>query len=333
MLEDCGLSRTNASLIPQYGTAIDMPFDEQRLLRTPSGTALNLFIKNAGQDARAIVQINHGLAEHAGRYAAFADFLAGQGFHVYAQDHRGHGLTRAEDALPGMFARKDGVKKVIADVASVHDLIAKEHPGRPVILFGRSIGGLIALGFLRERARPVAGAAIWDYPEEPLPARMTRLLLAWERFRLGSDAPSHLLPRFTFDVWADAIPDRRTPFDWLSRDPAAVDAFIADPLCGWAPSVSMWSDMIALFAELSKPGAFDPIDRALPFHLAGGGADPVTDHGNAVLALAKRLHRQGFSNLSSRIYAGNRHDCLNDAGGLQIMEDFAAWIDHSALAT
>jgi len=230
-----------------------MPFDEQRILETPSGAALNLFVKNACQKARAVVQINHGLSEHSGSYAAFADFLAGRGFHVYAQDHRGHGGTKAEDTLPGMFARRDGVKKIITDVASVHDLIAREHPGLPVILFGQSMGGVVALSFLRQRARPVAGAAVWNYPETSrLSAHAARLLLAWERFRLGSDAPSHLLPRFM------------------------TDASQADPSCGWPPTISLWSDLFAMMVELSKPGAFAQISRSLPLHLATCGADPIT---------------------------------------------------------
>ena len=80
-----------------------------------------------------------------------------------------------------MFARKDGVKKVVADVASIHDLITTEHPGLPIILFGQSEGGLIALSFLRQRLRPVAGAAIWNYPErQPLSMPVARLLLGWE---------------------------------------------------------------------------------------------------------------------------------------------------------
>jgi alpha-beta hydrolase superfamily lysophospholipase len=300
LLQDCGLRRTNARGIPQHGTAIDMPFDEQRLLETPSGAALNLFVKNACQKARAVVQINHGLSEHAGRYAAFADFLGDRGFHVYAQDHRGHGGTKAEDALPGMFARRDGVKKVVADTASVHDLIAREHPGLPVILFGRSAGGLIALSFLRERARPVAGAAIWNYPEiSRLSAHAARLLLAWERFRLGSDTPSHLLPRFM----ADAGP--------------------TNPSRGWPPTISLWSDVLAMMAALSKPGAFAHISRDLPLHLVAGGGDSA--------ALAERLRRTGFSNLVSGIYPENHDNWLNGSGGRQAMQDFAAWIDRRVL--
>ena len=101
-----------------------MPFDDQRILVSPTGASLNLYHAPGRGSGRAVVQVNHGLAEHAARYARFADFLAARGFHVYAHDHRGHGATTAPDAPHGIFGKPDGGAKVIADVAAVHDLIA-----------------------------------------------------------------------------------------------------------------------------------------------------------------------------------------------------------------
>ena len=100
-----------------------MPFDDQRTVASPTGASLNLHTRLASAPARAVVQINHGLAEHAARYERFADFLAARGFHSYAHDHRGHGFTTAPDAPPGRFGTPSGQEKVIADVAVIHDLI------------------------------------------------------------------------------------------------------------------------------------------------------------------------------------------------------------------
>ena len=102
-----------------------MAFDTQRRLVSPSGASLNLYTRRAEGSPRAVVQINHGLAEHAARYGRFADFLAPRGVHSYAYDHRGHGFTTAPDAPPGRFGTPSGGNKVIADVAAIHDLILK----------------------------------------------------------------------------------------------------------------------------------------------------------------------------------------------------------------
>ena len=139
-----------------------MPFDRQTTLASPTGATLNLYVKHAGGPPRAVVQINHGLAEHAARYARFADFLSTRGFHVYVHDHRGHGATKAPDAPLGRFAGTDGPAKVIADVDAVHDLIAKEQPGLPVILFGHSMGGVGGAELSVGHSPRVHAAAIWN---------------------------------------------------------------------------------------------------------------------------------------------------------------------------
>lgn len=307
-----------------------MPFDDQRICRSPTGAALNLYVKKAGLTPLGVIQINHGLAEHAARYGRFAGAMAARGFHVYAHDHRGHGHTKAPDAPASMFAAKDGAAKVIADVGAVHDLIAKEHPGLPVILFGHSMGGLIAMNFLLRHPGRVAAAAIWNANfSAGLPGRLAQAMLAWERFRLGSDVPSQILPKLTFAAWAKKIPDRRSEFDWLSRDPAEVDKYVADPLCGWNASVSMWSDVFRFIFFGADDRNFASLRKDLPVNLVGGEKDPASDGGKAVLSLAERMKRMGFSNLTSRIYAETRHESLNEINRELITEDFAAWSERT----
>ena len=137
--------------------------------------------------------------------------MAALGFHVYAHDHRGHGATNAPDAPPGIFGNPDGASKVIADVAAIHDLIAREHPGLPVIVFGHSMGGFIALNFVLRHSARVQAAAIWNANfSAGLLGRVAQAILAYERFRLGSDMPSRMIPKLTFQAWAKQMPDRRT---------------------------------------------------------------------------------------------------------------------------
>jgi alpha-beta hydrolase superfamily lysophospholipase len=304
-----------------------MPFDSQRVHISPSGAALNLYSRRADGPALGVVQINHGLAEHAARYARFADFLASEGFHTYAHDHRGHGHTTAPDAPPRIFSTEgDGAAKVLADVEAVHDLIADEQSGLPVIVFGHSMGGQIALDFVLRRPERVRAAAIWNANfSAGFLGRLAQAILAYERFRLGSDMPSRLLPRLTFEAWAKAVPDRRTDFDWLSRDPGEVDKYVADPLCGWDASVSMWRDVFDLIFIGANDGNFAGVPKDMPFHLIGGDEDPATDGGKAVLHLAGRMRRMGFSGLFSKIWPETRHESLNELNRDAIMQQFSVW--------
>lgn len=305
-----------------------MSFDHAISFPSPTGATLYVLFRSAEAPPRGVVQINHGLAEHAARYGRFAEFLAARGWHVYAQDHRGHGHTTASDAPLGRFAEHGGAEAVIADVAAVHDLIADRHPGLPVIVFGHSMGGLIALNFVARHRHRIAAAAIWNANfSAGLGGRLAQALLAWERMRLGADVPSRLLPRLTFRAWQAKTPHARTPFDWLSRDAAEVEAYIADPLCGWDASVSMWRDVFALIFAGMDDRTLAGIRRSLPLQLIGGADDPATEGGRSVADLAHRLRQLGFSNLASTIYPETRHESLNELNREVIMEDFAAWAE------
>jgi alpha-beta hydrolase superfamily lysophospholipase len=139
-----------------------MNFSETSTLNSSTGAALRLYQEPPSGKPRGIIQINHGLAEHAARYARFAKALAAGGYHVYAHDHRGHGFTKAADAPQGRFAEKDGGEKVLDDVLAVRRHAAVAHPGLPLVIFGHSMGGLIAMNSVLRDPEGLAGAAIWN---------------------------------------------------------------------------------------------------------------------------------------------------------------------------
>lgn len=305
-----------------------MSFDRQTTVNSPTGAKLNLYSRRADGRARGVVQVNHGLAEHAARYDRFADFLASRGFATYAQDHRGHGSTKAPDAPLGRFADKDGGDKVIADVAAVHDLIATEYPGLPVVAMGHSMGGMICMNFLHTQSARVAAGSIWNSDlTGGLVPRAALAVLAFERMRLGSDVPSRILPKITFQTWGKGIKGHKTLFDWLSHDEAEVAKYVADPLCGWDASISMWRDVFGFILNGAVESRYSTMRRDLPLYLIGGDQDPATNNGKAIEKLASRLKAMGFSNLNSKIYANTRHETLNELNRDQAMQEFGTWLD------
>lgn len=310
-----------------------MQFDQVTNLVSPTGANLGLRA-NLAANPLGVVQINHGLAEHCGRYRAFAEFLTARNYHVYAHDHRGHGQTIAPDAPPGRFAKSEGVEKLIEDAASVTDLIRARHSGLPIILFGHSMGGLIVLNLLMKHGGDYAGAAIWNANfQAGISGKLARAILRWEQFRLGSDMQSHILPKLTFRAWGKSIPQARTDFDWLSHDPAQVQAYIDDPLCGFSPTISMWRDVFRLIFNGADDRNLEAIPKRMAFNLVGGSNDPATENGAAVKKLEQRLSQSGFLNLKSRIYDGFRHETLNELNHDMIMHEFADWVDQQIPAS
>lgn len=303
-----------------------VPFTSNYSVASPTGAKLNIYSLKAEAPPRGVIQINHGMAEHGARYARFAEAMTREGFHVYAHDHRGHGHTKAPDAPRGHFGTDPAADKVLADIDAVHDHIAEAHPGLPVILFGHSMGGLIALNYLFARSDRIAAAAIWNANFfAGIAGRAAQAILAWERFRLGSDVPSRILPKLTFQTWAHQVPDRRTDFDWLSRDEAEVAKYVADPLCGFDVSVGAWRSVFGFIFAGAGDENFKAIRRDLPVLLVGGERDPATNGGKAVENLAARMKRMGFSNLQSTIYRETRHESLNEVNRDMITADFAEW--------
>ncbi|MAY63230.1 MAG: alpha/beta hydrolase [Rhizobiales bacterium] len=296
------------------------------LRASPTGAQLAVRQIEADGEARGVVQINHGLAEHGGRYERFARFLATRGYHAVVHDTRGHGLTTAPDALPREFARENGDRKVIGDIDAIHDLVAETHPNLPVICFGHSLGGTLALNYAETRPDRIAGLAVWNANlEAGLMGRLGQAILAAETMLIGSDVPSVMLPKLTFQTWAKSVRNARTEFDWLSRDPAEVDAYIADPECGWDANVSMWKDIFRLLYR--GGGSIDRLPKDLPVHLVGGQSDPATENGKAVAALSKRMKAAGMTRVDLLLLPDTRHETLQELNRNEAMTGFADWAD------
>jgi alpha-beta hydrolase superfamily lysophospholipase len=297
-------------------------------IQSPTGATLAVRHVLTNGPARGVVQINHGLAEHAARYQRFARLLAAHGYHAYVHDHRGHGATRAPDSMPGAFATKDGASKVVADVAAIHALINERHKGVPVITFGHSMGGLVALNFAEAYPQASAALAVWNSNfNAGLAGRAGQIALRLEAFFKGSDTPSDILPKLTFQTWANAMPDRRTDFDWLSRDSVEVDLYVIDPLSGWDATVSMWQDVFRLIYAGASAENLAKLPKQLPVHLIGGAQDPATDNGAAITWLAEQMSKAGLTDVTSQILAATRHETLNDINRDRSMAEFLTWLD------
>jgi alpha-beta hydrolase superfamily lysophospholipase len=176
--------------------------------------------------ARAVVVIVHGASEHSGRYARFAEALRHNGCAVYALDLRGHGRTAASTGFGVMGA--GGIDGLLSDVHQLRDLACGEYPSVPVVLFGHSMGSLIAQAFVERFGDALSGYVLsgsGGVPGEDF-AEMSTMMRAAVDAGLA-DQPIDMLGDFNV-----GFEPARTRFDWLSRDPAEVDHYIADPWCG-----------------------------------------------------------------------------------------------------
>lgn len=297
-------------------------------LESPTGATLSVRTMAPAGLPRAVVQINHGMAEHCARYDRFARFLSRRGYATIAHDHRGHGLTTAPDAGLGIFGARDGWRKVIGDVSHVSRHVRTLHPGVPVVTFGHSMGAMIALDFCTSRPGESDAAAIWNASfDTPAALHILVALLKGERFFKGSDTPSRLAIMATFEDWNRKFRPNRTGFDWLSRDTAEVDAYVADPLCGFPVSTGAWLDVVAAIRRAGSTEALAGLRKDMPFHLCAGAMDPSTSGGSAIRRLAQRMRSAGMTDVTETVFDGARHEGLNETNRDDIMNAFADWLD------
>ncbi|MEP2979723.1 MAG: alpha/beta hydrolase [Lentilitoribacter sp.] len=302
---------------------------EQSLTST-SGAQIHLRTCLTKKSPKGIIQINHGLTEHSGRYEHFMKFLAKHGYHSYAHDHRGHGLTKAENLPLGRFSKRDGARKVIKDVRFIHDKIRSDHEELPVICFGHSMGGLIAANFATQNPNAITGLAVWNSNFKISQfAPLAKAALYLEAFFKGSDVPSLFMSKLTFETWSKSIKNSKSGFDWLTHDEEMIEKIKNDELGGWQPSNAMWGATLDFMARGANPNAIKSLPKSLPINLVAGGQDPATDHGKAMEWYADLLEYCGQTQIQMTNYPECRHETLNELNRDIAMDDFVKWADRT----
>ena len=283
------------------------------------------------QQAKGWVHIMHGMAEHSARYAGLAAYLNQQGFHVTADDHRGHGKTAEANSNLYHFADNDGWNQMVDD-----QLQLIEHLGQgnqlPLIILGHSMGSFLAMHVCQRYADKLAGrlqglVLSGSNYAPPWFCRTASQIARVERARLGGRSVSTLLETMSFGAFNNAFKPTRTEKDWISSDPAVVDTYIADPHCGGAISTQSWYDFLRGLAELAAPKAMAKINSDLPIYIFSGALDPVGGQGKGVKKLEEMLKQAGVKQVNRRLYEGGHHEMLNEKNNTEVYADLATWLE------
>jgi alpha-beta hydrolase superfamily lysophospholipase len=277
---------------------------------------------------KAIVQIAHGMAEHSDRYARFAERLNTSGYAVYANDHRGHNHTAGSHRDTGYFADADGWKSVVGDLVAVTEQARTDHPGLPVFLFGHSMGSFLSRAYAADHGRDLAGLILSGTAGDPgLLGKVGKLVATVEGKLRGGRHRSGLMNTMSFGQYNSAFKPNRTEFDWLSRDDAEVDKYVADEWCGEVFTSRAWADLLGGLAAVNSDALVSRIPKDLPVHLLSGDKDPVGDNGKGVKAVAEQLRRLGVKDVTVKLYPEGRHEMLNETNRNDVMNDVVTWLD------
>ena len=134
------------------------------------------------------------------------------------------------------------------------------------------------------------------------------------------------LERRAFASYNRVFAPAHTDFDWLSRERAEVDAYIADPLCGFTCTAAFYRDLARGGVEVGRPETFAATPVDLPILVVSGSADPVGRDGAGVREVATAYRRAGVREVSLRLYPGARHELLNETNREQVTADLLVWV-------
>lgn len=282
---------------------------------------------------RAQLLVAHGMAEHGGRYAPLGEFLSARGIAVHALDHRGHGRSIAREPDTGHFADHDGWKKVTGDLNTVVNELRSRHPGIPFVLLGHSMGSFISQAWAIGHGSAIEALVLsGSNYGSTVEYRAGRQVARFEKWRQGARGRSALLEFLSFGAFNKAFKPNRTAYDWLSRDPAEVDKYVADPLCGFRVSNQLWIDLLGGLIGISDAKNLARIPQGLPVMVFGGDQDPVGKRGKGLARLAEKLREAGLQDVTLKLYEGGRHEMLNETNRDEVLADLAAWIDRQLTA-
>jgi alpha-beta hydrolase superfamily lysophospholipase len=291
------------------------------------GTALHTHRWLPEGPPKAVVQVAHGMAEHSARYARLAEALTAAGYAVYANDHRGPGGT-ANEADHGYFADHDGWDTVVADLRGVTDFAREEHPGVPVFLLGASMGSFISRAYAIENSRDLAGLVLVGTSGDPgLLGRAGLVVARAEALVRGRRHVAPLLDSLSFGKFNAAFKPNRTDFDWLSRDEAEVDKYVADPLCGKTFTAGFFVDMVGGLLAVNDKRQVARVRRDLPVLILSGSRCQVGAEGQGPREVEEQYHAAGVTDVSCTIYPDARHELFNETNRDEVTADVVAWLD------
>jgi alpha-beta hydrolase superfamily lysophospholipase len=292
-----------------------------QLTSAADGQSIQGYIWRTSGEPQSVLVIAHGWAEHALRYSRFAEALNDRGIEAWAIDHRGHGRSAVPGSL-GDFGEA-GWNGLVSDLGQLIDRVRGEQPGLKLTLFAHSMGSMAAQHYCVNSSGSIdalvlSGSSAVEVPEKREGSGGQRR----EKRRTKTEDPS----KARLGVLNAAFDPPRTPYDWLSRDEAEVDLYIADPLCGFEGFTASRTEMRGSWADLADPEMLARISADLPVLLVAGDEDPINRRLEGLRLLETRWRNAGVQRIDTLYYQGGRHEMLNELNRDEVTADIIDWL-------
>ena len=279
-------------------------------------------------EIKAILQISHGMVEYIERYEAFALFLNSKGILVTGNDHLGHGKSVNSKEEWGYFAKEDGNRAVLYDLYQLTKITKEKYPNIPYFLLGHSMGSFYARQYLAEFGQELSGAIIMGTGCQPLAlVHAGRFLTKTISLFKGWKYRCNFINNMAFGSYNKHFEPARTTKDWLSKDTAIVDKYVADERCNFIFTLNAYYNMFTGISRLYDKKLLSNMPKDLPVFFVAGEDDPVGDYGKGVLKAVDMFKNAGMKNVKVKLYPTDRHEILNETDREQVYNDLYSWLN------
>ena len=285
-------------------------------------------------EVKAVLQLCHGMVEYIRRYDEFAEFMCSRGYYVVGNDHLGHGKSVQSKSEYGFFNEKYGNACVIGDMHTLRQRTMKKYPDVPYFILGHSMGSLLVRQYIQLYGNGLSGAVLLGVVSDQKKAvllcgkRLCRLMAAFR----GWHFRSRFIDGMVLGSYNKKFKPARTRVDWMTSDREHLDAYVADPLCSFVFTVNAYYSMFTGMLNMEKKESIYMIPKTLPILFASGTDDPVGNFGKGVRKIYEQYKAAGLQDVTLRLYAGDRHELLNETDRQQVYQDLFDWLEEKRTA-
>lgn len=296
----------------------------------PSATGVceiygNAYTPDDGE-VKAVIAIHHGMAEHQQRYLEFIEYLASNGYAVFMHDMANHGKSNQNFDETGYFGDKDGYKGLVADFNTTFSKAKNAYPDKKIIVMGHSMGSFIVRCFTAWYNTAGFDGAIYmgtggSNPIAGVGDKVSAIIAKLT----GYKKKSKLIDKMTFGSYGSKF-EKRTSFEWLTRDDNIVDKYIADKYCGFLFSAQGMNDLVKLNIAANSDEWYEKVPKDIDILLISGDMDPVGNYSSGIREINDKLVASGHSKTEMKLYPEGRHEILNELNKTEVYEDINSFI-------
>ena len=278
-------------------------------------------------EIKATLLVVHGMSEHSGRYADFAQFLADKGIAVATYDQLGHGKTVKSASELGFFGEEHPVQSLLKDVIVMADSLKAKHPEVPHFIMGHSMGSFMVRTVMKHHSQDFAGAILMGSADaDPL----TKVMLPINKLlaKVAPKRPNTVFAKAMNKIFNNKLDNRisSSDFAWLSENQASIDAYEADPLAGFNFTNNGYMTLFNLMESALNKNWANTIAKDFPMLFISGKNDPIGNMGKGIDKIVNRLNEQGFTAVEVKLYPHMRHEPLHELEKQLVYQDILEWL-------